>query len=828
MNRAAALAVVLLLGLAVPTGTGQVPAADVVATELRVLGEPGWIDGEAVDDDLRLEVDVRNNGNRDSSAYVIRYAWVGPSGTVGHLNGDEENSFTTGPPVRAGGTDQRRADWTLQPGQAGDGAVRVTISHDGRTTTKDFPVFVTDRRVSVSLEGGELQVRPDETRFLRLVARNDGNVDETVRLLLPDAGEGANKRLELEWSAPLLTVPAGSDGDSVLFVKYPFVGDTTPFTTTLTIHAVTEFGDPEHPIVLRTPTIRPGSGGFGDGYAFSLARAVDAIVYAAPGEAREVELTLRNDATGPDRADTYRVTLDATGGWTATTPDDRLALQTGATDTFRVRLVAPAQGAPGAPGTLDVQVVSDHDNPVEPAFPARLQVPLRLSGPAVVVPDLQLKPATLYAGDAPEARVVLRNDGDQTAPAGTLRLRLTLDGDVVETDQQVAALDAGRSLTRKVSLAAPADGGAATLEAEWLAPAGSGLLDGVAKLAVFVHEPDFQLTPADSIAGVPGSDVRYAAAPHAFTVRNTGNAPETIVLAATAEEGAVRLLGDATLRLEPGDVRTVPLVQSLPVPTGDLLPRRVTVTAHVEGRPDQTWSASTGTGIADDQGPTLRADAPPTEWLLTAAMPLRATASDETAVASVTLRVTAPDGTQSLVELNATDDDWDGEHRFAAAGNHTLLLTATDAAGNEATRGPHTVQVGAIPPPALDPVELPGGAAAWGSSFPVTVRDSRAVESVVVTVGDGGASRSFPVANGRAMVRLSEFPALQPGNVTLLVQAANVAGASASMSLDLVLLEPEPAQGRDQSVGRFTPGPSVLVLVASLSVALAVRRRLHG
>lgn len=816
-----ALAALVSCALAVP-GAAQPQSSlpDLEVEDVQVVGSPQVLDGQA--QGATIATTVRNNGPVAVSGYRLVYAWVLSGGGQIPLNAGPATASTDVQErtLAAGTAAHHQWAWALQPSQRGAGAVRVTVELASASTTDREPAnnaraqdtFVTVRSVAASFPTTPVDLHADETRFVRLAVRNDGNIAETVALrIAPPTGDANRLRLELDPAS--LVVPAGGAATATLLVTFPFDFDTTPINAAVTVVA-NAYGSDR---AVAAPPLRSTDAPYSPSAFQSTLNGPPRLVAPAPGQAVEQPFTLRN--TGTDQ-DIYDVSVDAPPGWSLEATPARVLLQPGESQAVRLRAVAPADASPShaAQGTLRAESV-------HPAAPTQAAVDLRVSGPALRL-AIEVPAGTAYVRDNVTVAVVAANEGDQPSAARRVGLHGVGAAQGIAADIDVPVLPAGGSFRFPVQLPTLTQAGAATLE---LRSAPAAEAEATAQLGV--RQPRLTIVAPPPAAGVAGQQVLYAVAPAVFVVRNDGAHAEEVDLAVLATPGQAALVGPSRLELAPGEARSVAVAQWLPAQPGPLAKAPLNFTARIAARPSFAWHNQTATQLADTLGPQAAVAERANAWTVGRPYPVAVQAADPAGVASVRLTITPPQGANVTVALTASaDGTWRGNATFAVPGEHRLSAVATDRRGNAGAPATWFAAAHAAPVPRIQVTVPAGGGWDLADPLPVQVLDGEAQrlrftvrqDGQVIHEGEVGLSAGAaavplgPAVAGDAIVRL-EAVGEGPSGETTLVLRLTKRNATA---------DPDPVPREAWADGKESPTPMAASLAAvAVGVLLARRRR---
>ncbi|HUR64075.1 MAG TPA: hypothetical protein VM241_06315 [Candidatus Thermoplasmatota archaeon] len=848
---AALLALLLLAPLLgvdaqrVPTPTATTPTpppkAALVVTDISVVA-PQWVDGQARNGP-GVDVTVRNAGELPSGPYTLEYTWVG-AGLSGWLNGDQSTSTDAGGSLNRSAAASHHAPWRLQPGQAGAGAIVVTVSSGGDKSSAQRSLFVPVHNLTLVAGGADVVLRPGETRFVTASIVNQGNVAEPVTVaLLPGP---ASDRLDAFPDPPLAIVPPQQTLPVTLYVlsptsqQDPAKSATGAFALQHTLQARAGYGAVRN---ATSPTFSSygGSGGYAEGHLFDAQRLGSGTLFVPAGGAT-ASFRVTNLAASAGLEDTYHVTATADPGWEVQLPPTCGGHPAGwapalerpclgilpsslATLDVRVRATGPTPA-----GTLTVTIASDHGQQA----PTQIAIPLRQPGPGVTLPaPPTLTQETQYAGDTLAALVPVANQGDKAVPLGcALHVTATTEGAALSGAADLAGLAPGAAQSIPVALGPVAAGGTWRLEASLVgSPCASQSSPVTALFFVHVAEatitrPDAPPTPTPTgwvplLSGAPGETVGYRSPPHVFVVRNTGNAAETFGLHANTDLGAAHVEGEGVITLAPGESRSVPVAHDLPRPAGRLS-GNLTLVAALIGRP-VSWLGTVRTLVTDRTAPTLQlaGERSPT-WDVRAPYALAVNATDDTGVRNVTLRLAGPRALDLPLHRGA-GTAWTLEGLALPAGNYTFTLRAWDLAGRVAQPVTFPLTVRAVAPPSLRVEGLGDGTLPPGGAVSVHVEDELKVSVVTVRAEGLAASAEFPVVDGVATVNLTRLE-LPPGSYTIRVVAVNLAGAVSDTMFTLTVPAP-PAPQPDATGTAPSKGSAGLAGAALLGVLLLGARR---
>lgn len=555
----------LLLAAGLPTATyGQTAAADAAVTSLMVAGpQPAWQDRMPIA--TRLEAQVTNVGSAPLS-YTIAYYWAG---TSDYLNGDAASSTDASrTPLAPGQSATHGVDWTPLPHQFGARSVVAVVAASGDRAPANnaftLPLEVPVREVRFTWSGEEdPSLRVEETRFFRLQVENLGLQPQEFAATPLASAPGLQATVE----PATLAVPVGGTASLDLFVHRPEGSGASVLNYTVALRDASAPGwMPTSPSVTLQPTDAPLAAG-------DLATTVEVRsgVPRAAGSAFDIVFEVRNDGSA---ADSLAMVPEGPHGWGLAATPDRVALLHGESALVHLSGGAPPDAVPGAATTLTLKAVSERGA----AGDAAASVTLRASGPAIQLSNLTL-PEHVYQGDTPVASVVVRNVGNQPAPAGTLFLL---------SDPEIAGLGEGEPVP-----GLPA-GGRAAIEVPFtparsepvLRPGGFAVLDankdGLVQetegvyVALRPHAPSEGFTHPEGKGTLGPGDVR---------LNVTGAAPGSQILNSSKEKdlGKGPLLPldgtlwcqdpDGDLACQPGGTLYLDLARDTPAPTvspGDL------------------------------------------------------------------------------------------------------------------------------------------------------------------------------------------------------------------------------------------------------------------
>lgn len=838
MNRLAWCAFILFFLVA---GTSWAPSATTQTTNpfriegLHVDGDPRWVDGEPQGQPA-VHFTLRNSGST-ATAYVIEYHWV-RSGQATWLRGTQEHSTDGG---TLAGDESRPFDqeWGLRPEHQGAGAVRVTVKAGataGSATSDSWSLFVPVHDMDLAVEGDGGEIHPGETRFFRIHATNEGNLDQTILLDRTGHAEPAGRLADL---ADLLqhgelVVPPGETRTTTLFLDYEFSGDANPFQAWYDVTVGTAYG---RTLAAATPVLNATMGTLDDGSAVWFERTGDGppyVPFAAP-----VEDLFHVENVGPSD-DTYRIRTQAEPGWTvlvgldgvAWAAEQRVALTSGQVEDFHLSVEPPAHAVRGTPADVTVRILSDR-----PMDPVERTWTYRVHGPAVRVEADPHWEASPYLGDEAKAVVRLSNDGDEPTPdSGTLRLTWEAAGSTLNTsDVAIPVLGPAESVVVDVAAGNHSVAGVVTARVEWSEDEDDPVYAPSLTRDVFVRRAEAVVVPAAALHGAPGELVGYRNGQHAFVVRNDGNAEETFVAEAMAEAGSATVASDAVFQLAPGEQRTLAVDQRIPRPSGDLLEVDATLEIRVQARPDLNWSAGVTTAIEDDVPPMVEEPRLPGLWTSGQDLPLTLMADDDSEVSAVWVLHTDHEEIDAVHALAPSNESgrWTVVLPGLHTGDHSFVFGAQDAHGNDVETSSDVVEVRPVPPPALEvtgPAE--GAEVVANATFAVRVEDPLGVERVSASARNESNAivweRAIVPDAGNYSFNLTGTP---PGLVTVKVEAVNPAGSRSHQTLNLtVKAPPAPAPSPEPTGGpaavppeEVTPVPAVWPVVAVL-VGLGLRR----
>lgn len=800
---------------------------DLRVTEVRVVGPwPAWTHGEPTKTSVQLT--VTNVGGQTASGYAIEYEWV-RGGQVGWMNEDQGRSVdaeyaTLDPGISR---EHEPVDWRLQPGQRDAGALRVSIrpfGADGSSANNMLAnaTFVPVHDVALSMPSEDVTVLADEIRFVRVTVANRGNTDETLSVRVNESFVTPPERaedLETTLQDGTMKVAPGASGVATLFVRYAFSGVQDPFDAAFHLATETEYGRVVEaaapPFQMRTGTLAPGSP-----VTLDRTGTTDLIV-DADGELI-VPFRLVNDGM---KSDTYTVSASGSPGWDATAPTDRIGLHPGEEAGFPVRIVPPPDAPSGTPGTFTVSVQSDR-----PADPHEEDWPVRVDGPSVRLVANGSWSGDAYVGEPAEARIHIKNVGSQPTPAdATIEVRSPDLDEATTVVVPAPVVAAGASQAITVPVSEYATGGTVRFEAEWVPP--DGILvdrDGLAH-DVFVHAPAFDVAAPPDLEGAPGETVAYRTGAYVFTLRNEGNAEETLLIHARSDAGtALADVPGGRVTLGPGETRSIPLDHRLPLPSGTLDEVHATVEVALADHPGLAWNATVATRIVDENPPVQAPEPLPALWTLGEPMPVEVAVDDDAAVKSVEAAVADPGGDTHTTALGRQDDSgpWTASVELSGPGNYTVAFSATDVHGNEADVGPFAVEVREVPPPR---VELSGpepqAIVQPDEEFEVAVNDTlpltRVTARAVALNETVHWTRDLTVDESRARFNLSGTP---DGLVRIEVEAVNSAGSRTTVERMVVVERPPEATQAPVAAADPTPtseAPGAAVFGTGLALLMA-------
>ncbi len=811
----------------------QVPSvavADLQVEWIDVVGpEPAWIHG-APTGAMEVRVKVLNNGTAPSSGYRLDYHWV-KNGQATWLNGadNESASFGVGGPLDDGAFRVDGLTWLLKDGQHGLGAVRVTIRPAGPdggagNNVDSHAMSIPTHQIAMDVVGGAQEIRSEETRFVRVRLVNHGNTAETVDLTLKGLGDAARLNGSLE--STQIIVLAHSSNATPLFVHYRFTGEDDPFAAQYAIEAATGYGRSLEAV---TPTFASSPEPLPPGSLATLARLDSVPLDLDPGSGLAVRLVLTNHGA---TSDTYLVDASPSDpGWTAAPDRSRIALNAGESVFVTVQVDALASVNKGSTSTLRVHYQSARDAVLE-KHSSVLEVPLRIHGPAIRLEPAADWPSNPYVGDSINLTVRLVNHGDRATP-GDATVTLQLEGTGTwreELSLPAPIVQPGQAAVLRFPLGPLHHPGAAHIDANWDAPD-----TGIAKQGMFhsilVHDPAFTIIVPEGLEGAPGEAVGYRTPERVISIRNDGNAEETLVLAMTAGHGAASiLLDDMGVTLAPGENRSVPFEHHLPLPAGATSSVQANLTATIAGRNDLVWRANITTLINDTRPPTLNLSRPmPSVWTLGEPLPLLVEADDDSAVARVAWSHANPAGESVLHDMapGATAGQWVGAVTFSTSGKHVIWLFAQDTSGHVTTLPLPPVNASALPAPTIHFVGDPVVEVDANHVFEIHVKDERPIASVSLRIigpsaGEGIVKDLELDGNGSTTFDLRGAPA---GPLTLIIQAQNNAGARSELTHNVSLRSAqEQVMATNEGSGKQSiPAPGALVLLA-LAVPAALAR----
>ncbi len=848
-----AMLVLLLVSSATTILAQTADEPDLGVIEVKITGqEPQWIDGAP--HDSSVQVTIENQGNaRSTDGYRIDYQWV-KNGDVSWLNGEEEESIDFHAPVSTGADgptqgsaldpgDQRQHDiaWRLQPGQAGHGTIRVTITPVGRDAGdandqgESLLQFIEDHRlVVVPVEEGAIPLRPDQIDFVRIWIDNQGNVEEHVQPKIQDA-TGNHERLDAEWSPTALettgfTVTAGKRAAATLLVGFPFSqsGDDRPFAVSYDLQFHRSYD--ETVVAVTTPTFYLLDEPMIPGSPFSVSVKGAQELAAHPGNSRSTTISVTNEGTSRDTYAIEAQTPDA--GWSATVSPARLALDPGETQEAVVMALFPEELPLGTTSRLDVMVQSNRDQ-VLGVEPVQRTVKLRIHGPAVhIVPGPNF-PAHAYTDDPRSLPITLLNTGDAATPSATVSV--TADGPTGSTTRSVpmAPIPAGSSATIDVDLGShPLTGSVTEVRAEWLPTETTepGVFSQAMTKTIQVRDVRLLLGAPPETEAVAGQTLAQRAAGHTFHVTNQGNALEDFRVSLTASVGQPELALDSDLiRIAPGEGRSIPYDLALPEKTHQVENVTVGLTVAVDGRPDMRWTVNATTRISDESPPsiTLRKSWPD-DWSRGTPLRLDVYIDDSSSVATAEVEhLHIDDGREGRATLFEADGSWSNTLLLPDYGTYAFVVHATDHFGNHANVTLPEVTVIEPEPPSIQFLAMePDMNVTRDQLIPIQVVDERPV-TVVAHIEWQDQTRTLDVpldASGNGTFHVGNTT---PGPVRIHVVATNDIGSMGHAWLNLTVRNGTSGllNGNGTVGQREAPLPGVfLVLVAVLGPSVAYRR----
>jgi hypothetical protein len=799
---------------------------DLAVVSLRVLDPaPSWIEGQAKGSSI--EVLVANRGNVPVVGYQLRYTWIGGSGE-GPLNEDTARSMDVREETLEPRTERTLTfPWRLQPGQAGQGAVKVVVQLTAVGATDANPTDnarVTDtmmvpvRAMQVAALGGPQLVRPGEVVFVRFQILNLGNVPESVILSAPAPSPGAASRLDSQLEVSQLVIPANGAGTATLFIHYPDQNDPTSFSAQLPFKTTTSYGrviDVLTPLVSSTDEDMPLQS-----YGQTLSVTSSGTRFADPGSHATLHLIATN--TGKEK-DTYTLDAEAAPEWALDIQPRRIALLPGESTSVTVT-ATPASTLAGGTGTVAVvNLRSEH--PLPPVSATAL---LRVSGPVPGV--FAAPPESAYVGDAWTLSVRAQNEGNVAIGGdGSLEVRTFFsDGSTRVVTTTMGPLQAGGKQQVTVPFGGLLQGGPATYSLQWRAP--GGISSPVHEGGFVIHDPRINITSPTPLGGMPGESVSYRVAPHVFHLRNDGATAETVHVAVEAAVGRAAVLGPTALHLAPGETRAVAVEHVLSRPALGGLEEALRLKVNIADRPEIAWNATVLTKIIDVQAPTIRVDLRPADWALATPLPVAATVQDDGMVAGVLVRVNAPDNTTRNIPLVSDNlGVWRTNVRFNVTGNHSLTLHAADAAGNAVDGPTWPVTVHATPVPRITP-DLPSSGM-WDINHPLKVAVVSTVGASVLnyvltqenaTVSQGG----VPIVEGNASIALRDA---RPGMAELRLTVIDSAGTQSTTTLALNLTTSQTTEVLDEETAteplKETAPSGLWPVLLGVALTVFLRRR---
>lgn len=693
---AAALALLVLLALAPPGPLGPVGEAQFnPSADLAVLTfAPAT---PRVNQTMNLTARLANNGIAD----VLSFSAVfGYTNATQPLEGNSTRSYpgdaaafsdprnSTGEPdsscltplngFRAGCTVTVAFDWAPPLARRGVQNLSATVAPGGLYTDPNgannaiaLPVFVAHHQWTLDLDPADdhvKQARPGDTAWYRLTVHNHGNLVDQVDLrVASEQWPGAQA------STARATLAPGESFRFLALLPAPATGDAGVGRANATANATLapEAGSARQQL---PDTQRVA----GLGVNFGWRPEPPAELFVASGGASNVSFAVRNTG-GTEDALRWSVSSALPPGWNVTLPEPWIGLPGpgGATTTVPVRVVTNATLLPGASLVVALNGTARNGGQA-----AQANLTLRTAAPDLTLRSFVLDRAAVYRGDVPLLVAEVQNVGLAPMPKATRLAVEALNG-------------TGRLLVGETLFSGLGPGDLRPVVMTWDTAALQGAFDLVARLdpdgeLPETHEDNNNLTVAVTVrlAGLnvtapaprevlPGEALAFEG-DAAFRVRNTGNAPEEVVVAMATD----RDWGNASvrLRLAPGAEQAVSLQLRVP-PLPGTLRETVRVTATLANRSATSVEAALPLTILDREAPVLvELDAPAFVELGTTAE-FRATLRDAVGVANATLHLRLPDATVRTHALEARRAEvFAATVVLAQPGAVTYWVRAVDAA----------------------------------------------------------------------------------------------------------------------------------------------------
>lgn len=783
---------------------------DLAVTNVRMLAGPERQDGEPIQSSFAVYVTVLNRGGT-AAAYSIEAFWQSADGAPSPLNGANATPVLEEPLAPEEGPRTTELGWTLQPEQDGAGKV---IVHVAPITTNDLsdarpednertmPVFVRSRHIQFEAVGLDMRVDAGTTGFLRFAIRNLGNSQETVILTVP--GRPSDVRLTAFLESSLVRVPAGGVALATLYVNYAPNGNLAPFSVTYGVAANPGFGTL---LLAQSKTLQNGSASPASGASFEAARAPGPLVRAAVGSEGRTTVTITNTGVV---ADNYTISSVNHPRWSAVVVPNRLALYPGESGSVEVRVRPGTTEASGNQTALQISARSGRS----PAH--AVEIPVIVAGAAPRL-SLSFVGPSLYPGDIPKVEVEVTNIGTETESGGTVRFSAQGAGtSPLQRDLVYPSIQPGESFVSMVDLL-PCKGGPisinGTLESD------SGTVVGPILVGAMTHLPDLKLTPPLPLTGRPGSALNYTSG-QAFVVKNSGNLPEVVTFFA---KGVGVTLGTTSMFLQVNETKVVPLVQTLPRPSGNQTELPVTLTTSVPGF-SQRWSATVTSRLIDAETPKAKlVSNPPAKVKVGETTQVVIEARDNDDVARVTATVVDPNGTKAdLSFVRGKADLWHVNITFSKPGLHSVAAKAVDLRGNPSSVLQWNPIVVKGLPPQLRVIGVPpSGSVNQTDLLRIVLEDDFGVDNLTVSWEQDGkrGSQQLPTSDGVAFLDLT---GLEPGKAKLVLKATNTRGENGTLALEVTVLKA--AQIRPSDWASALPIPAANLLVVPLLGALILRR----
>lgn len=797
---------------------GTMPDLEVEAVRLpdRPEVSPEWHDGIPGQATYDVEVAVINNGDAPAPYSLTPY-WRGVDGQLMPLNGGDGFASEPGPvqaPLRGDESRTHELAWILQPGQVGLGQVVVELTilgplsdENADNNVNETSVFVKDRVVGFEAAGEGMKIAPNATGFLRFALRNSGNVVENVLVTIFEAPTDA--RLTASLDDDLVQIEPGQQIPVTLYVEYRPGANFQPLSVTYIVHANPGFGNPleaKSKVLENGPRTSPR-----EVQAFKAEHIATGPVAATTTGEGLTNIRISNTGFAPDN---YTLSVAQNPRWSATIEPNRVALYPGENTTATVRVKPHHLELAGNASNVQILVKGSL---LEQALP--VNIPVAVGGPA---PDLALEFSDdkMYRGDTPTVEATIENVGTEKELGGAITLSVSGSGTIPEIIRRFyGPLESGESQSVRFVLK-PSGGGILSVNATLVSA--SGRIVGPVPLVTVVHKPAMEIQAPTPLTGSAGQKLEYNGN-HAFTVKNTGNAPEIVLVRVFGTPGRVTVNGTTAFGLNVSESRSVALTQVIPRPSEGITHLNATMTVGIAGATD-SWTMSVRSVVLDAQAPTLRlAPLPPATVKVNSTIPLVVLATDNDAVKRINATSIDPTGAKvSIPFTKGLNDQWFANITVGHLGKTLVTVKAHDLRNNTSPPVEASITASKGLPPSLRLEGYKGGAIGPMTPLRVIVEDDFGVAKLNATFTQFGNStqRDLTLVGKQATFNLTGF---ESGDVKVLLVAKNIIGGTSRLAATFTLVD-DNATSFDTSGSRSGFNiPMVGVLPIPLLAAIAWR-----